>query len=165
MGSYCSIAWRWFSDLFNKNEIFYLIENDDIEGLKNLLKNDNSQINTQDFSGFTPLHRAIERNHYTSARLLLQYGADVNFFFYFLKKYTIQTYPTNLYFTKIPGQTAYEMSKHHLFFTRMIEAKIKNIHFPELNYFLEGYSLQPKPLIFLSLIGIPLAVSYLSYSW
>jgi ankyrin repeat protein len=60
------------------SEIHMVIIRSDYDTLRELLEQDFEQVNLRNLSGFTPLHLATIKNDETSAKLLIQYGADVN---------------------------------------------------------------------------------------
>lgn len=49
-----------------------------IEIVKHILKANANCVNAKDEDGYTPLHRACYNNNIEMAKLLIQYGADVN---------------------------------------------------------------------------------------
>jgi ankyrin repeat protein len=62
----------------DKQIIFKLIANNDIDKLINILDNNKSlDINSQDNDGDTPLHIAIFLSNYNACKVLIQYNADI----------------------------------------------------------------------------------------
>ena len=60
------------------NDIFQLIENNDLEKLKKLLNKDHSQINSINKDGFAPLHISVIKGNFNIMYILLLNGANPN---------------------------------------------------------------------------------------
>ena len=58
--------------------MFCAVDNNNIEAVRVLLKNNPDLVNCTDKDSYTPLHRACYNNFVEMADLLLQYGANVH---------------------------------------------------------------------------------------
>ena len=61
-----------------KTELFQEIENNDIEKVSKILKNDISQINDYNIDGLTPLHLGVIKGNIDIINLLLEKGSNPN---------------------------------------------------------------------------------------
>ena len=61
-----------------KTELFQEIENNDIEKVSKILKNDISQINDYNIDGLTPLHLGVIKGNINIINLLLEKGSNPN---------------------------------------------------------------------------------------
>lgn len=61
-----------------QKEILWAVNEGKYDLVKSILIRDRSCKDAKDEDGYTPLHRACYNNHVDIAKLLIQYGADVN---------------------------------------------------------------------------------------
>ena len=69
---------RWPTVLAEDHPIHMAAENDDVEGVRNLLNEDATLLNRRDEGGGTPLHRAVKGSADEVIQLLLDSGCDID---------------------------------------------------------------------------------------